>query len=504
MKFLLAIDQGTTSTKALVVDSDGRIVARSHGDFNIEANHPRPGRVELDPERMFDTVCRSARSAVEQAGIGLASIAAIGLANQGETVIAFDAADGRPIHPAISWQDRRGEAYTSRWRHAGREPLFLERAGLPLDPYFSAPKLAWILDHVGEARTLLERGRLRLGTSDAWLLWRLSGGKTFATDCATASRTALLDLGRGCWSDVLCDAASIPAATLPTIRSNTGVFGRTQAEIFGVEIPITGLCVDQQAALFGHRCFTAGRVKATYGTGCFVLANIGDDGARRAPGLITCIAWQLGGRTAYALDGGIYSAGSVVDWLVELGLLTGAGEAGDVAAGVADSGGVFLIPAFHGLAAPHWQSRARACWAGMSAATDRRHLVRAALEGIAYRVADIVGAIRKAGIEVERLSVDGGLAACDFLMQMQADVLGVAVERSASTELTGFGTALLAGLGAGVWRSVDELPALPGAAKVFLPEAKNRAVVASRYESWSRIRDEVSGWGARGLTGDRE
>jgi glycerol kinase len=245
-------------------------------------------------------------------------------------------------------------------------------------------------------------------------------------------------------------------------------------------------------------------VKATYGTGCFVLANIGDDGARRASGLITCVAWQIEGRTAYALDGGIYSAGSVVDWLVDLGLLARAGEAGDVASSVADSGGVVLIPAFHGLAAPHWQSRARACWAGMSAATDRRHLVRAALEGIAYRVADVVGVIRGAGVEIERLSVDGGLAACDVLMQLQADVLGVPVERSASTELTGFGTALLAGLGAGIWRSVNEVPAAPGSARVFLPDETRRTAAASSYESWSRLRDEVSAWGARGLTGDRD
>lgn len=498
MPLILAIDQGTTSTKALVVDESGRIVGRSEG-HGVDARRPRPGWVEYEAEQMLATVVDAARSAVGAAGVGFDSIVAVGLANQGETAIAFDASDAAPVYPAISWQDRRTEETVAAWRERGLEGEVRDSTGLTLESYFSAPKIAWILDNVGRARELSRSGRLRAGTSDAWLLWRLSGGRHFVTDAATASRTMLLDLRQMRWSARLADAFGVPVDVLPRIEANAGRLATVDAHWFGVELPITGLCVDQQAALFGHGCFAAGDAKATYGTGCFLLANVGNDCALRAPGLLTCVAWQIGGEVAFALDGGIYSAGSLIDWMVELGVAQSAAELSQLASEVPDSAGAVVIPALAGLAAPRWQGRARACFAGMSHATDRRHLARAALEAIAHRVREIFDAMAEAAVGLSRLNVDGGLTSSQTLMQMQADALGVPVHLAATSELTGFGVALLTGLGAGVWPSIDGLPLQRGNALTYEP--KPGAAARTGYERWRRFCDEVERWGAQGLTG---
>lgn len=494
--YILAIDQGTTSTKAVVLDRAGRVAGTSDGARHaVTATHPRAGWVEHDPEQILATVIASARAAVGDAGLDFADIAAVGLANHGETVVAFDRADGTPVYPAISWQDRRGEDLTDAWRASGLEPLVVERTGLRLDPYFSAAKMAWIMRHVAPARDLSARGRLALGTLDSWLLWRLTGGRAFITDVATASRTMLLDLATLRWSDALLDALALPAGALAELRPNAGIAGHTDAAVFGAAVPIAGLCVDQQAALFGHGCLRAGEAKATYGTGCFVLANIGADAGRRAEGLLTCVGWQLEGAVSYALDGGVYSAGSVAEWLVDLGLVTSADALSDLAASVGSAGGVLMVPAFSGLAAPHWQGRARACWAGMSQGTERGHLVRAALESIAYRVNDIAGAMAAAGIALDHLRVDGGLTRCAFLMQHQADVLGVPVTCSATPELTARGVGLMAGLGCGLWPSVATLPASPAPGTAYVPDRAASGQAQAQYRRWQRVCSDIARWG---------
>jgi len=498
MPLVLAIDQGTTSTKALVVDQTGRVVGQSDGHA-VDAHHPEPGWVEYDPEQMLATVVDAARAAVGSAGVGFESIDAVGLANQGETSIAFDASDGAAIHPAISWQDRRTEETVAEWRERGLEDEARATTGLGIESYFSAPKIAWILANVGRAIELRPSGRLRAGTSDGWLLWRLGGGRDFVTDAATASRTLLLDLAEMRWSASLADAFGVPVDVLPRIEANAGRLATVDRQWFGVELPITGLCVDQQAALFGHGCFDAGAAKATYGTGCFLLANVGDDPAVRARGLLTCVAWKIGSQTSYALDGGVYSAGSLVEWFVDIGVAESAADVSRLAAEVGDSAGAVLIPALAGLAAPRWQGRARACLAGMSHATDRRHLARAALEAIAYRVREIFDAMAEAGVRLSGLNADGGLTGSAPLMQLQADALGAPVHLAATSELTGFGVALLAGLGAGVWPSLASLPVPRRGAVSYEPKSSSEAQAG--YVRWRRFCDEVERWGAAGLTG---
>ena len=498
---ILAIDQGTTSTKAIVIDCRGRIIGRSRAAERITPRYPRPGWVEYDPAQILDSVCQSARSAVSDAGISFEQVAGIGLANQGETVIAFDADSGEPIHPAISWQDRRGEAIAEEWEADGLEGLVHDLTGLRLDPYFSAPKLAWIAGNVGEAASLRDRGRRRMGTSDSWLLWQLTGGECFVTDAATASRTMLMGLADLRWSDELAGGFELPIDALPEILPNAQCVGTTRRDLFGLALPITGLCVDQQAALFGHGCHQPGRAKATYGTGCFVLTNTGTSSSSRAPGLLTCVAWQAGERVDYAFDGGVYSAGSMMDWLIELGLAQDVHQLMALAESVTDTGGVVLIPAFGGLAAPYWQGRARGCWAGMSQNTGRAHLVRAAVEAIAFRVRDIVDAMNSAGTVVDQLHTDGGLTRSDFLMQSQADVLNVPVQRSRATDLTALGVGLFAGLGAGLWSSPADLPMDFYECDAFSPRPEQAARFSDDYERWHRLCMEVAKWADAGLTG---
>jgi glycerol kinase len=451
---------------------------------------------------MLETVCQSAHAAVRDAGLSLADIAAMGLANQGETVIAFDASSGRPVYPAISWQDRRTEELAHQRRAAGMEELVFATTGLRLDAYFSALKLAWILRHVPEARHLHRAGRLRYGTSDAWLIWQLTGGRHFVTDISTASRTLLLDLATRDWSSQLSDAFGISLAGLPEIVPYSASIGVTSRQAMGAEIPITGLCVDQQAALFGQRAFEPGQAKITYGTGCFLLANIGADAARRAPGLLTSVGWQIDGEATYVFDGGVYSAGSLVEWLRELGFAADVQEISQLASDLDHPSHVMLIPAFGGLAAPHWSGRARACWVGMDQGTDRRHLVRSALEAIAYRVREIFDVMAQAGVRLQHVNVDGGLAQCDLLMQIQADLLGVPLKRGDVTELTALGVGYLAGLGCGLWNSRRDLPRFEATATTFAPRTAWINDYAASFDKWKRVCAAVVAMGDAGMFDD--
>ena len=509
-RFILAVDQGTTSTKALVIAENGTIVATSAADrFEIEAAHPRPGWVEYDPDRMLETVRDSARAAIRNAGIHSDDIAGIGLANQGETVIAFDADNGRPICPAISWQDRRTEELAASWREEGLEQEVFATTGLRLDPYFSAVKLAWILRNVPRARELHKAGRLRFGTSDAWLLWQLTQGRRFITDVSTASRTMLLDLATRTWSSSLARAFDIPVTALPEICPNAVATGVTSRRLLGAEIPITGLCVDQQAALFGQRAIQPGQAKITYGTGCFLLANLGTDCARRAPGLLTSVGWQTADETTYVFDGGVYSAGSLVNWLIDLGLASGVEEITELAKDVhasspatpslATPSPVMLIPAFSGLAAPRWSGRARACWVGMDQGTDRRQMVRSALEAIAFRVKEIFDVMGESGIRLRHVNVDGGLTQCDPLMQLQADLLGVPLMRSGTPEFTALGVGYLAGLGCGLWESPTRIPQLATESTTFTPRVAEGADYRIAFERWKRMCSVVVEMGDAGM-----
>jgi glycerol kinase len=492
--YIVAIDQGTTSTRALVLDDRGRIAGISQGDFKIPGIHPQPGWVEFDPRTLWASMRDAIASALDHAGIAIDQVAALGMANQGETVIAFDADSGAPFGNAISWQDRRTEELVARWRADGLEREVHAITGLRLDSYFSAAKLAWILAHRADAAEALDRGRLRMGTSDTWLIWQLTGGRSLVTDAATASRTMLLDLQRGAWSQPLIEALGLPGQCLPAIVANAGLLGVTDSAILGREVPITGLCVDQHAALFGHGCHDRHQAKATYGTGCFIVANAGTDARVRAPGLLTALGWRLGESTHYILEGGVYSAGSIVEWLIGLGLLTGAGELDRVAGSVADSRGVIMIPALSGLAAPWWQSNARACWAGMDSGTSAAHLVRAALESIAFRVRDIHAAMAEAGVVLDSLRADGGLTRSQLLMQLQADVLGCPVEVSVHPEVTALGVGLMAGLGAGIWDSVAELPGVAATGARFEPRTQEVERAAALYRRWRAICESVARW----------
>lgn len=493
-KHILAIDQGTTSSKALVLDDEGRIAGESSGDYRIDGKYPQPGWVEYEPAQMLETVRDCAISAIANAGLEFSDIAAIGLANQGETAIAFDGGDGIPLGPAISWEDRRTVNIVDRWRAEGLTDAVHERTGLRLDPYFSASKLKWFLENIPRASELLRAGRLRLGTSDAWLLWQLTGGKSYITDVATASRTLLLNLARLEWDTELCAAFGVPLKTLPSIVENSGTFGVTQKDLFGCELPITGLCVDQQASLFGHGCCRAGEAKATYGTGCFLLANIGTDAFFRARGLITNVGWQVSGDTSYVAEGGVYSVGSALGWLEKIGLLGHAREIDSLLSGIDDAGGVMMIPAFSGLAAPHWQSRARACWVGMHTGTEREHLIRAAIESIAYRVKDIHESMRESGLEIGLLRVDGGLTRCKTLMQAQTDTLNVPLQVSECPQVTALGVGLFAGLGAGIWDTPSKTPRSGYEAGMYSPRSNMTGRAGANYERWRKLCGEICRW----------
>jgi glycerol kinase len=491
--YVLALDQGTTSSRAILFDHDGSIVAVAQREF--EQIFPKPGWVEHDPEEIWASQIAVATEALGRARIRPRDVAAVGITNQRETAIVWDRATGRPIHNAIVWQDRRTAEMCDRLKADGFEPLVRDRSGLVVDAYFSGTKVAWILDHVPGARARAERGDLAFGTVDSWLVWQLTGGRTHITDVTNASRTMLFNIHSLEWDDDLLRMLNVPASLLPDVRDSSEVYGTVSTTLGLESIPIAGIAGDQQAALFGQMCVAPGMSKNTYGTGCFLLQNTGTTPAVSKHQLVSTVAWRIGGRTEYALEGSIFIGGAVVQWVRDgLKLVSSAPAIEALAGSVPDNGGVFLVPAFTGLGAPHWDPYARGIMVGLTRGTTGGHIARAALESIAYQVADILDAIHgDSGVALSELRVDGGAAANDMLMQFQADLLGVPVLRPAVTETTALGAAYLAGLAVGFWSSVDEIAHQWRTDRRFDPAmapGDARALRARWHEALSRSR----GW----------
>jgi glycerol kinase len=479
-RFVLALDQGTSSSRAIVFDERARPVGTAQVD--IASDYPQPGWVEQDPEMLWTTQLATAREALAAAGIGAGDLAAIGIANQRETTVAWDAT-GHPLAPAIVWQDRRTADRCAALRAAGVEPAVRRRTGLLLDPYFSATKMAWLLETLPEARARAADGDLRLGTVDAWLAWRLSGGRIFATDASNASRTMLMELAVRSWSPEQLALFDVPAAALPVVRATDADFGATEPELFGVPVPIRAMVGDQQGALFGGLCLAPGSAKNTYGTGCFLLETTGRTPPEPPVGLLATLAWTREATgTTYALEGSVFVAGAAIRWLRDgLGLIDSVDEVEALAASVPDSGGVALVPAFTGLGAPYWDPDARGSLTGITSATTGAHIARAALEAIAHQTCDLVAALEAGGApRIDTLRADGGAARNDLLLQIQADLLGRPVERAALPETTALGAALLAGRAAGVWSSDEELAAIVGVGARFEPRAPESWRTAER------------------------
>jgi glycerol kinase len=491
---ILALGQGTTSSRAIAFDHAGLPVAGVQRSF--EQRFPSPGHVTHDPEAIWESQLAVAREVVAAVG-GADRIAAIGIANQRETTIVWDRATGEPVADAIVWQSRITAPACERLRQAGHEPLFRERTGLPLDAYFSGPKIAHILDWAPGLRGRAEKGDLAFGTVDSFLLWRLTGGRAHATDVSNASRTLLHDIHRLAWDDELLALVGVPRSVLPEVRPTSGVFGDTDASIFGRAIPIAAMAGDQQAATFGQACFGIGQAKNTYGTGAFLLMNTGEGPVASSHGLLTTIAWQLaaGGPVTYALEGSVFSAGSAVQWLRDgLGLIEASADVEALAARVDDTGGVYLVPAFTGLGAPYWDPHARGTIVGLTRGTGAAEIARATLEAIAYQVADVLDAMAAdSGVRIATLRVDGGAAANDLLLGFQADILDVPVERPTVAETTALGAAYLAGLAVGYWKDQSEIEANWQLDRGFAPSmAANRRERLLR--GWHRAVERSRGW----------
>jgi glycerol kinase len=493
-RFVLALDQGTSGSTALVVDPEGGVRARGYAE--LPQYYPQPGWVEHDPDELWATTEQAARAALASAGVAGGEVAAVGITNQRETTLLWERSSGTPVHRAIVWQCRRTAALCDRLRRDGHEARIREGTGLVLDAYFSGTKLRWLLDQVPGARRRAERGELAFGTVDSWLLWKLTGGGVHATDVSNASRTLLLDLRRVDWDPELLEMLAVPAAVLPRVQASSGVFGES-VELGWLPrgVPIAGIAGDQQAALFGQACYQPGTAKNTYGTGCFLLLNTGPTPVASRHGLLTTIAWRIGGVTTYALEGSVFIAGAALQWLRDgLGLIRTAAESEALARSVDDTDGVYFVPAFVGLGAPYWDMYARGTIVGLTRGTTAAHLVRAALEAIAYQSRDVLEAmVSEAGIAPRRLRVDGGAAANELLCQFQADMLDLPVLRPAVIETTGLGAAYLAGLGVGLWPSLEALAARAAIERTFAP-AMDPARRAQRYEGWRRAVDRARAW----------
>ena len=488
--YILAFDAGTSSSRAIVFDRERRVVAVSQREFR--QIYPRPGWVEHDPVEIWETQLAVAREALEKASLSAADIAAIGITNQRETTVVWNRETGRPVCNAIVWQCRRTSDACDELKRRGLAEPIRAKTGLLIDAYFSGTKLRWILDNVKGAREDAAAGKLLFGTIDTWLVWNLTGGRVHATDVSNASRTMLFDIGALRWDGDILRELDIPASVLPEVRPSSGDFGESDAALFGASIPIRGVAGDQQSALFGQSCFEAGDAKNTYGTGCFMLMNTGTRRVPSANGLLTTIAWSLGGRTSYALEGSVFTAGAAIQWLRdELGLLSRASDSEAMARAVPDTNGCYVVPAFTGLGAPYWDQYARGAIFGLTRGVGRNHVVRATLESLAYQTADVLDAMRKdAGIALNALRVDGGASANDFLMQFQSDIVGVPVERPACIETTALGAACLAGLSAGLWSGPDELKAGTEGLRRFEPSLSYEAREAA-LNGWHRAVDRV-------------
>ena len=492
MTVLLALDQGTTSSRALVVNAEGQVLGVAQQELTM--HYPRSGWVEQDPLQIWTTQLETARAALDAAGVSVADVAAIGISNQRETTLIWDRSNGQPLHNAVVWQDRRTATACEQLRTQGVEPLITGRTGLLIDPYFSGTKLTWLLDHVEGVRARAEAGQVAFGTVDSWLIWNLTGGKVHATDVTNASRTMLFNIHTRQWDDKLLQLLRIPRAVLPSVVDSSGVCGETESSVFGRRVPIAGIGGDQQAALFGQQCVKAGMVKSTYGTGGFMLMQTGEQPVESKSRLLTTIAWKIGDRVDYALEGSVFIAGGVIQWLRDgLKIIRSSSEVNELAASVEDNGGVYFVPAFAGLGAPHWDAFARGSIFGLTGGSSAAHLARAALESIAFQTADVLEAMQTdSGIDVRELRVDGGASQSDLLMQFQADTLGVPVLRPRNHETTALGAAYLAGLAVGYW---DELAALEQQwqlARRFepgMPAAQVSALKAQWHEAVARSRD---------------
>ena len=484
---VLSLDEGTTGATTAVVGLDGDV--RAKGYREIAQHYPQPGWVEHDPLEIWSAVELSAREALQNAGASAADVRAVGIANQRETLVLWDRRTLEPISPAIVWQDRRTASVCDRLRSAGHEQRVREVTGLVLDPYFTATKLAWAIEHVDGA------AEAAAGTVDSWLVARLSAGRDHVTDASNASRTLLFDIARGAWSQEMADLFGVSLANLPRVVDSSGQIARTDPEVFGgIAAPITGIAGDQQAALFGQACTTAGMAKNTYGTGSFVLMQTGADRVDSTSGMLTTVAWRRGGRLSYALEGAIFITGAALQWLRDgLGIIGSAAEAGPLASSIADSGGVFMVPAFVGLGAPHWDAYARGTIVGLTRGSGRAELVRAAVEAMAYQTRDVVEAMEKdARSSMPELRVDGGAAVMDVLCQFQADLLGIPVRRPRHTETTALGAAFLAGLGAGIWSDAD-LKGLWKLDREFEPKM-SRDEADTLQERWRDAVERSRGW----------
>ncbi|HSL48810.1 MAG TPA: glycerol kinase GlpK [Candidatus Deferrimicrobiaceae bacterium] len=492
-RFVLALDQGTTGSTALVIDPEGLVRARGYAE--LPQHYPQPGWVEHDPAQIWATTAQALGQAVASSGITPAEIAAVGITNQRETTILWERASGRPVGNAIVWQCRRTAALCDRLKADGAEPEIRRKTGLVVDAYFSGTKIRWLLDHDPALRPRAERGELCFGTVDTWLLWQLTGGAVHATDPSNASRTLCYDIHALRWDEGLCRLLDVPMALLPEVKPSAGVFGES-AKAAGLPpgILVAGIAGDQQAALFGQACVEPGMAKNTYGTGCFALLNTGERAVASREGLLTTVAWTVEGRTAYALEGAVFIAGAAVQWLRDsLGIIGQAAETQALAESVPDTGGVYLVPAFVGLGAPYWDPYARGTLVGITRGTTRAHLARAALEAIAYQSRDVLDTMkRESGVPLTSLRVDGGASANDFLCQFQADVLGVEVLRPSVTETTGLGAAYLAGVGAGLWKS-RELASRWKLERKFTAAMSDRARETA-YEGWRRAVERSRGW----------
>lgn len=494
--YILAIDQGTTSSRAMLFDRDGAVVGVAQREFG--QLFPQPGWVEHDPREILASVRSTIVEVLTKTQINAAQIAGIGITNQRETTVVWDRATGQAIHHAIVWQSRQTVAICEQLKADGYEPLVRERTGLLIDAYFSGTKVKWILDHVDGAHERAARGELLFGTIDSWLIWNLSENKTHVTDISNASRTLLYDIHQRRWCPDLLRMLDVPAAMLPEVRSSSEIYAYTNpTQFFGERIPIAGVAGDQQAALFGQACFEAGMAKNTYGTGCFLLMNTGAEAVRSEHGLLTTVAWDVGGHVEYALEGSVFVAGSAVQWLRDgLRMLDNAPESQNYAERVTSTDGVYCVPAFVGLGAPYWRSDVRGALFGLTRGTRKEHFVRAVLESLAYQTRDVLDAMQAdAGLTLKALRADGGAITNDFLAQFQADILNVTLARPKISETTALGAAYLAGLAVGFWESREQIALQWRVEREFEPkmEAARREAL---YDGWKRAVDAVLGFGS--------
>ena len=492
-KYVMALDAGTTSNRAIIFDVDSKIIGVAQKEFT--QHFPQPGWVEHDAEEIWSSMHEVMREALEQSGLVASDIAAIGITNQRETAVIWDRATGRPIYNAIVWQSRQTADICEDLKRQGLVDEFQQKTGLVIDAYFSGTKVKWILDHVEGARARAEKGELAFGTIDTWLLWKLTGGKEHKTDYSNASRTLMFNIKTLEWDEALLKHLTVPKSLLPEVRPSSEVYGHTVPSVIGASVPVAGMAGDQQSALFGQNCFAPGEAKNTYGTGCFLLMNTGTDICMSKNGLVTTIAWGLDGKVEYALEGSIFVGGSAIQWLRDgLRLVDSAPDSEWVAKKVKDAGGVYMVPAFVGLGAPYWDMNARGMIIGLTRGTTKAHIVRATLDSLAYQTRDVLGAMEAdSGNRLAALKVDGGAVANNLLMQFQADLLGVPVDRPQITETTALGAAYLAGLATGVWASKEELKKSWQLDTRFTP-ALDKKDADKLYKGWRKAVKHAANW----------